>query len=62
MKWNEFKKNQNSSRQPVNNYEKVDIECPICGQPIYRRTDIVFTSNPPKYQYECLRCGWSNYA
>lgn len=37
-----------------------DIECPKCGKYIYKRTDIVLTSYPPKYKYEC-ECGWYGY-
>ena len=41
--------------------QKTDIDCPICGKKIYKRMDIVLTSHPPKYQYEC-ECGWVGYA
>ena len=40
------------------NREKTDIECPECGSPLWRRTDIVLTSYPPQYRYECDACGW----
>lgn len=38
-----------------------DIECPKCGKLVYKRTDIVLTSYPAQYQYEC-DCGWIGYA
>ena len=41
--------------------EKTDIDCPECGKKIFKRTDIVLTSYPPQYQYEC-ECGWIGYA
>lgn len=39
---------------------KTDVECPKCKQPTWKRIDMVLTSNPPKYQYECPNpnCGW----
>ena len=39
----------------------VDIDCPECGQKLYKRTDIVLTSYPAQYQYEC-KCGWIGYS
>ena len=62
MKWSEFKIQQNSSSTPIQKYEETEIECPVCGHNLHRRTDVIFTTNPPKYQYECLRCGWVDYA
>ena len=41
--------------------EQVNVKCPICGKLIYRRTDIVLTTYPAKYQYEC-ECGWRGTA
>lgn len=40
---------------------KVDVACPECGKQLWRRNDIVLTSHPAKYQYEC-ECGWIGYA
>lgn len=43
-------------------YTKVDVACPYCRAPLYKRTDIVLTSYPPQYQYQCKECGWTGYA
>ena len=56
MKWEEYK--PGSSMIVRQKYESTDIECPICGRPLWRRTDIVLTTDPPKYKYECLSCGF----
>ena len=61
MTWNEFKNDIDLETIYPDPLEKTDIQCPVCGQYIYRRNDIVLTSNPPKRQYEC-RCGWVGYA
>ena len=60
MKWSEI---ENYIPETSSNREKTDIECPKCGKYIYRRTDIILTSYPPQYRYEC-DCGWvgSGYA
>ena len=42
-----------------NKYELTNIECPKCQEKLYRRTDVVFTSYPPKYKYVCKKCGWA---
>ena len=39
---------------------KTDVACPKCGKALYRRNDIVLTSNPPQRQYEC-DCGFVGY-
>lgn len=43
-------------------YEPVEVECPNCKNRLYKRTDIVLTSYPPQYQYQCLACGWTGFA
>ena len=55
MKWSEIE--NYIPDQSFSNREKTDIECPKCGKYIYRRTDIILTSYPPQYRYEC-DCGW----
>ena len=59
MKWSEF---INEPKWIITNTVPTEIECPKCGKPLYRRTDIVLTSLPPKYQYECLSCDFVGYA
>ena len=44
------------------NKKKTDIVCPKCGAPVYMRTDIVLTSYPAQYQYECEKCNWIGYS
>jgi len=43
-------------------YTKVDVACPYCGEPLYKRTDTILAIYPPQYQYKCKECGWSGYA
>lgn len=57
MKWDEFQK----YFPDISNKELTEIECPKCGKHIWRRTDIVLTTYPPQYVYEC-ECGWSGTA
>lgn len=57
MKWSEIENNIPDEIFSISNREKTNIECPKCGKYIYRRTDIILTSYPPKYRYEC-DCGW----
>ena len=40
-------------------WNKFNIKCPKCEQNLYKRVDVVLTSYPPKYRYECKTCGWS---
>jgi len=56
MKWEEY---QTHEWELYQNREKTIIECPKCGALLWRRTDIVLTSYPPKFKYEYDRCGWS---
>lgn len=60
MDWNEF----NSIKIPeyvFTNKQLTNINCPRCNKKIYMRTDIVLTSYPAQYQYEC-DCGWVGYS
>lgn len=56
MKWEDYQKTVLYWTEMANR-ELTDIECPECGKKIYRRTDVVLTSYPPQYNYEC-DCGW----
>ena len=59
MKWEDFDR-----MMPINSwspYKETDIECPKCGKKVRMRTDIVLTSYPAQYQYEC-ECGWVGYS
>ena len=48
--------------QPRLDYEAIetDIDCPHCGKKLYKRIDIVLTTYPPQYRYECKFCHWSD--
>lgn len=59
MKWDDF---VNQKREAPSNMEPTDIECPNCDCKIYRRTDMVLTTYPPKYSYVCTSCGWTGTA
>ena len=60
MEWDEFKKYIDVDQIIQPRLEITDIKCPECGQYIYRRNDVVLTSYPPQFQYEC-KCGWVGY-
>lgn len=55
--WKEFK---NRNKGVPMHLELTDIICPRCkgDTPLYRRTDVVLASYPPKYGYICLKCDW----
>ena len=59
MKWEEF--DQTYPMPDFTNKVITDIECPRCGKHLFQRTDIVLTSYPPQYQYEC-ECGFVGYS
>lgn len=58
MKWEEY--NPYPSGFGIKRME-TEIECPECGNKLYKRTDIILTTVPPKYQYECRHCGYIGY-
>jgi predicted RNA-binding Zn-ribbon protein involved in translation (DUF1610 family) len=62
MKWDEFNKMTIIDTWEMEPRSQVNIECPKCGAKLFRRNDIVLTSYPPKYQYECDKCNWVGYA
>lgn len=60
MKWDDFVNNIVVDEYN-NNREITDIDCPYCQKrKIYVRNDIIYTSIPPQYRYEC-DCGWSGF-
>lgn len=54
MKWKDFKPVIRNTM-----WEKTDIECPECGDYVFKNNQIVLTTYPPKHRYECFNCGWS---
>ena len=61
MKWDQYEKQMPIKPEEWQCKTQVDVECPKCGKKIWRRNDIVLTSYPAQYQYEC-ECGWIGYA
>lgn len=57
MKWEVFEKQMAVKPLHYEQRTQVDVECPVCGRKLWRRNDIVLTTYPPKYRYEC-DCGW----
>lgn len=60
MNWEEFD-NKELPNYLSTNRVLTDIDCPRCNKKLYMRTDIVLTSYPVQYQYEC-ECGWVGYS
>ena len=59
MTWEEFQKKGPEIEEFLHRVQ-TNIDCPVCGKKIFRRTDIVLTSYPEQYHYEC-ECGWSGF-
>ena len=60
MTWDEYKRvGSLGVWNPAPNIE-TNIKCPLCGKPVFMKTDVVLTSNPPQYVYFCS-CGWQDY-
>ena len=55
MTWEEFK----YEAEPPEAWGRIrtNIVCPKCGKDVYLRTDIVLTTYPQSFRYEC-DCGW----
>ena len=58
LEWEDFKEQSDRITIGSSQWEKVDVKCPKCGQPIYKNMTEVLTTFPPQYQYKCLKCGW----
>lgn len=44
-------------------WSEILCKCPLCGRMGIRKNNlIVYTSNPPKYEYECNVCGYNEVA
>ena len=61
MTWEDYEKLRPIMSEAFKRITQVDVKCPKCGKKIWRRNDIVLTSYPAQYQYEC-ECGWVGYA
>ena len=62
MKWEEYVDSVYEMPKNDNGLEATNIECPMCGKLIFRKTDVIYTSLPPKHMYVCTECGWSGFA
>ena len=60
MEWSEFER-MYPPTQAFRSGVKTDIKCPECGQYLFQRMDIILTSYPAQYQYEC-ECGFAGYS
>lgn len=60
MKWEDYKEQKTNrfKEMPPGNWIKTNIECPVCGKPIYKNMSLVLACYPPKYQYRCVECDW----
>lgn len=60
IKWEDFEKIYPET-SAFTNLVQTNIECPKCGKLLFERTDIVLTSYPSQYQYDCA-CGFVGYS
>lgn len=58
MKWEEHKNNMKLAYNYGAVLQATDIECPECGDVIYKDISVTYTTEPPQYRYTCLKCGW----
>lgn len=55
--WEDYQKNDEMSFYS-HTRESTNIKCPKCGNLIYRNVQMVLTTYPVQYRYECDACGW----
>ena len=60
MKWEDYKEQETNrfKEMPPGNWVKTNIECPVCGELVYKNVGLVLACYPPKYQYRCVKCDW----
>lgn len=60
MKWEDYKEQETNrfKEMPSGNWMKTNIECPVCGELVYKNVGLVSVCYPPKYQYRCAKCDW----
>ena len=61
MKWEEFQNLITPESQFID-LIKTTVECPKCGSSLYYRANVVLTSYPAQYKYECPGCGLFGYS
>lgn len=61
MKWEDYKEQElNRFKVATENWVKTSIECPICGEIVYKNIGGICACYPPKYVYKCFRCDWTD--
>ena len=61
MNWYDYQAERQRERNVFNDNQlwiKTEIECPNCGEFIYKNMSLVLTSYPPQYSYKCPKCKW----
>lgn len=54
MKWKDFQGDLRTTYK-ITKYVITDVECPKCGENIYKNTEFILLSNPAK------KCKWVGY-
>lgn len=62
MEWQEYQKMTDALGINTSEWEQVDVQCPVCGERIYKNTIYVLTTYPCQYKYKCFNCDWSGTA
>lgn len=61
MKWDEYQKKKQGTFNVFNDGQtwlKTEIECPVCGEPVYKNITMALATYPPMYKYRCPKCNW----
>lgn len=58
MKWEEFKQQRLAMITNFHRLTPTDVECPECGEFLYRDDSVVLATYPAQHRYECKKCGW----
>ena len=62
MNWYDYQAEKQRERNIFHDNQlwiKTEIECPNCGEFIYKNMSLVLTCYPPQYTYKCPNCKWS---
>jgi len=61
MKWEDYKEQEISHLKiSLEDWVKTNIECPICGEPVYKNIGCICACYPAKYRYKCSKCDWTD--
>lgn len=61
MDWYKYQAEKQRKRNLFNDNEmwiKTEIECPNCGEIIYKNLTSVLINCPSQYIYKCPKCQW----